>query len=81
MTDALTEAIEARFEDIEAIEDPVERFRMGRELRATCADTEQRVIRIEQAIAEELKEGRTWFAVGKLLGVTGSRAEQIAKGR
>lgn len=81
MTDALTEAIEARFEDIEATEDPVERFRMGRELRAKCADAEQRVIRIEQVIAAELKEGRTWLDVGKLLGVTGSRAEQIAKGR
>lgn len=81
MTDALNVAIEARFKDIEATTDLVERFRKGRELRATAANVDQRVIRHEQIIVERLKEGRTWAEVGALLELTGSRAEQIAKGR
>jgi hypothetical protein len=36
---------------------------------------------IEKAIVAELKTGRPWREVGELLGVSGSRAEQIAKGR
>jgi hypothetical protein len=36
---------------------------------------------MERAVVNELKQDRPWREVGELLGVSGSRAEQIAKGR
>lgn len=81
MTHALTPSIEAAIEDIAAVIDPVERFNEGRKIRSAFADGERKVMQIQQAAVEELKQERTWAQVGELLGVTGSRAEQIAKGR
>lgn len=81
MTNALTASIEAAIEDIAAVADPVERFSAGRKLRSELNDGDRRVMRIQQSAVEELKQGRTWAQVGEILGVTGSRAEQIAKGR
>lgn len=81
MTNALTASIEAAIEDIAAVADPVERFNEGRKIRAEFSDGDRRVMLLQQSAVEELKQGRTWAQVGEALGVTGSRAEQIAKGR
>jgi hypothetical protein len=81
MTEALTSAIESETARITGIEDAVERFREVREFRAAMADGDRIGREMERAIVAELKQGRPWREVGELLGVSGSRAEQIAKGR
>jgi hypothetical protein len=81
MTEALTSAIESETERIARIEDLAERFRAVRLFRADIADGDRIGREMEKAIVAELKEGRPWREVGELLGVSGSRAEQIAKGR
>lgn len=81
MTEALTSAIESETGRIASIEDLVERFRAVRLFREDIADGDRIGREMEQAIVAELKEGRPWREVGALLGVSGSRAEQIAKGR
>jgi hypothetical protein len=81
MTEALTAAIEAETGRLATIDDPVERFRAARRIRESLAHGDRAAKAIEKAAVVELKEGRPWREVGELLGVTGSRAEQIAKGR
>lgn len=81
MTEALTAAIESETGQIARIEDLVERFRAVRLFREDMADGDRIGRDMEKAIVAELKEGRPWREVGELLGVSGSRAEQIAKGR
>jgi hypothetical protein len=81
MTEALTSAIESETGRLAGITDPVERFHAVREFRQELAHGDRRGKELEQAVVSELKEGRPWRAVGELLGVSGSRAEQIAKGR
>lgn len=81
MTEALTSAIESETGRLAAISDPVERFHAVREFRQDLANGDRRGKDLEQAVVSELKEGRPWREVGELLGVSGSRAEQIAKGR
>lgn len=81
MTDALTTAIEDAIEDVAATADPVERYRQARILRAELIDGDHKLKAIQQAVALDLKTGRTWAQVGKALGVSGSRAEALAKGR
>jgi alkylhydroperoxidase/carboxymuconolactone decarboxylase family protein YurZ len=81
MTHALTDSITAAVEAVAAITDPVERYKDARERRTELNDGDRSLMLIQQAVAQELKEGRTWAHVGELLEVTGSRAEQIAKGR
>jgi hypothetical protein len=81
MTEALTSAIESETGRLASIEDLVERFRAVREFRDAMAHGDRIGRQIEKAIVAELKTGRPWREVGELLGVSGSRAEQIAKGR
>ena len=81
MTNALTPIINAAVRDVAAITDLVERYEEARQRRSELGDGDRDLMLIQQAVANELKEGRTWAKVGDLLGVTGSRAEQIAKGR
>jgi hypothetical protein len=81
MTEALTSAIESEMGRLAQITDPVERFHAVREYRQDLARGDRRGKELEQAVVSELKEGRPWREVGELLGVSGSRAEQIAKGR
>lgn len=81
MTEALTSAIETAADELAAISDPVERYRETRKLRAKLADGDTIFRAVEQRAVNEIKEGRPWREVGDLLGVSGSRAEQIAKGR
>lgn len=81
MTNALTDSITAAVDDVAAIADPVERYQKARERRTELQTGDRSLMLIQQAVAQELKTGRTWAEVGALLEVTGSRAEQIAKGR
>ncbi|MGW0312045.1 hypothetical protein [Streptomyces flavidovirens] len=53
-------------EQYKAIKDLEERF-----------DTDMK--QLKAAIANRLHDGRSWGEVGKILGVTGSRAEQISR--
>lgn len=81
MTDALTAAIETVTEQVAAISDPIERYQAARKIRVQLGDGDRTLMSIQQKVAAGLKPGRTWAEVGDLLGVTGSRAEQIAKER
>ncbi|MET7429604.1 hypothetical protein ABZT16_11480 [Streptomyces flaveolus] len=77
MTEALETAERALIEAVREIGDDVERYQAVKELEARL-DTSLRKVKAEIAIA--LHEERSWNQVGKLLGVTGSRAEQISRG-
>lgn len=81
MTEALTSTIESETGRLAQIANPVERFHAVREFRQALAAGERAAKEIEQVAVGELKEDRPWREVGELLGVSGSRAEQIAKGR
>lgn len=74
---ALDEAADALTNALRAISDPVERYNAARTLES------QLICEIKQVkaeVAQELHPNRTWRDVGDLLGVTGSRAEQISRG-
>lgn len=81
MTEALATAIETATAEVAAITDPIERYYAARKCRATLASGDRELKDLQQDIANHLKAGRTWAEVGELLGVTGSRAEALAKGR
>ena len=77
MTNSLEATANSLFEELDKISDLVERyqaiknleFRLDRDLKEAKAK-----------VARNLYDGRTWEQVGELLGVTGSRAEQISRG-
>jgi hypothetical protein len=81
MTEALTSAIESETGRLAEITDLVERFHAVREFRQALAEGDRSGKALERAVVSELKKDRPWREVGELLGVSGSRAEQIAKGR
>lgn len=81
MTEALTSAIASEATRIEEIDDPVARFHAIREFRQSVAEGDRVGRSMESVVISELKRGRAWREVGELLGMSGSRAEQIAKGR
>lgn len=81
MTEALTSTIESETGRLAQIPDAVERFHAARALREALTAANRRTLEIEREAVSELKEGRAWREVGELLGVSGSRAEQIARGR
>jgi len=81
MTEALTSAIESETGRLARIPNPVERFHAVREFRESLAMGDRIARELEKAAISELKEGRSWREAGELLGVSGSRAEQIARGR
>jgi hypothetical protein len=81
MTEALTSLIESETGRLAQISDAVERFHAAREYREALAAGDRKCRELEQAAAGELKQGRAWREVGELLGMSGSRAEQIARGR
>ena len=58
------------------ISDPVERYQAAKEWEVE-ADHDLKEVKAE--VAKELKLRRSWKRVGELLGVTGSRAEQISR--
>jgi hypothetical protein len=81
MTEAFTSAADSELSRIEEIPDLVERFHAFREFRQSVADIDRASRAKESAVVNELKQDRPWREVGELLGISGSRAEQIAKGR
>lgn len=81
MTEALTSTIESETGRLAQIPDAVERFHAARELREALTVGDRKVRDLERDAVCELKEGRPWREVGELLGMSGSRAEQIARGR
>jgi hypothetical protein len=77
MTESLDTAERALIAAVRDISDNVERYRAVKELEFRL-DRSLREVKAE--IAKNLYEGRSWNQVGNLLGVTGSRAEQISRG-
>ena len=77
---AMTNTLEAHttslVEAIREISDDVERYQAVRNLEVQL-DADFKDVKAE--IARNLHEGRSWQQVGDLLGVTGSRAEQISR--
>jgi hypothetical protein len=81
MTNALTAAIAATTEEVAAVEDLVERYEAARQARTLYKNGDRDLMLIQQEVTNTLKPGRTWAEVGSMLGITGSRAEQVARGR
>ncbi|MFF2184589.1 hypothetical protein [Streptomyces sp. NPDC058155] len=81
MTDALTTTIETATEHVAGIADPVERYQAARAVRSQLGTGDRALRLIQQEIIQSLKPTRTWAEVGKMIGVSGSRAEQLASGR
>ncbi|MFV8127513.1 hypothetical protein [Streptomyces syringium] len=81
MTEALKAAVATAVAEVAAIPDLVERYQAARSTRGQLSEGDRALKLVQQEIARLLKPGKTWAEVGKILGVTGSRAEQIAKGR
>jgi hypothetical protein len=77
MTESLDTAERALIAAVREISDDVERYRAVKELEVRL-DRSLREVKAE--VAQNLYEGRSWNQVGQLLGVTGSRAEQISRG-
>lgn len=77
MTEALDAAENALINAIRQISDDVDRYQAIKNLEARLLP----LFKQESAgIASRLHSDRSWSEVGKLLGVTGSRAEQISRG-
>lgn len=77
MTDSLDPAVSALVDALDEITDPVERYQAVKSIE-TRLDVALKKIKAD--IATTLYDGRSWDQVGKLIGVTGSRAEQISRG-
>lgn len=77
MTDSLETARVSLIDALNEISDDVERYQAVKNLEAWL-DRALREVKATAAI--NLYDGRTWSQVGELLGVTGSRAEQISRG-
>lgn len=76
MTPTLDAAITSLLDALRNVEDPVERYEAIRhaEVQIVAAFKKERA-----AIASGLHDERSWSQVGSMLGVTGSRAEQISR--
>jgi hypothetical protein len=65
---------------LKGVNDPLERFRSTRAFRSKLSGAERGFTHIQRAAVLELKQaGHSWRQVGNLLGISGARAEQIAK--
>lgn len=76
MTEALDTATASLISELNGISNDVERYKAAEALKARI-DREVKTVKAE--VAKSLYEGRSWASVGELLGVTGSRAEQISR--
>ncbi|MFE2326107.1 hypothetical protein ACFXD5_19630 [Streptomyces sp. NPDC059385] len=76
MTEALDTATTSLIGALNDIDDDVERYEAAEALKARI---DREVKDVKANVAKSLYDGRSWAAVGKLLGVTGSRAEQISR--
>jgi hypothetical protein len=73
---AIAEAADALIDALRRISDPVERYEVAREIEARLV---AEIKQVKASSALELHPNRSWREVGDLLGVTGSRAEQISR--
>ncbi|MBP2581893.1 hypothetical protein J3A78_002371 [Streptomyces sp. PvR006] len=76
MTDAVETAERALIAALKEIGDAVERYEAVKELEARL---DRSLKGMKADVAKELYVDRSWNQVGKMLGVTGSRAEQISR--
>ncbi|MFB8393685.1 hypothetical protein [Streptomyces yangpuensis] len=76
MTPTLDTAIASLLAALNQIEEPVERYEAIRHAEAHLTAEFKRG---RASIATALHQERSWAQVGELLGVTGSRAEQISR--
>jgi DNA-directed RNA polymerase specialized sigma subunit len=77
MTDPLDTAERAVSDAIREFTEDVERYQAIKQLETRI----ERIFKTAKAeVATNLHQGRSWKQVGELLGVTGSRAEQISRG-
>lgn len=77
MTESLEAARVSLVDALNEISDDIERYQAVKALEVRLDyDFKQ----IKSKVARNLYDGRTWEQVGELLGVTGSRAEQISRG-
>ncbi|MEU0354934.1 hypothetical protein [Streptomyces cyaneofuscatus] len=76
MTDTLEARATSLIAAIKEISNDVERYQAVKNLEVQL-DADLKDVKAE--IAQNLHEGRSWQQVGDLLGVTGSRAEQISR--
>jgi hypothetical protein len=77
MTDSLEAARTSLIDALTEISDDVERYQAVKNLEAWL---DSALREVKATAATNLYDGRTWSQVGELLGVTGSRAEQISRG-
>ncbi|MDX3353921.1 hypothetical protein PV703_11485 [Streptomyces sp. ME01-24h] len=77
MAESLDPAVATLMAAIAPISDPIERYQAVKELEQLI---DRNLKQAKADIANELHTDRSWNEVGKLLGVTGSRAEQISRG-
>lgn len=80
MTAVLSSA-RAEVQGLDSIDDLVARYRKSREIRAEVEESARLVKSKQQEIVLELKANRSWREVGELLDISGSRAEQISRGK
>lgn len=76
MTDSIDTAERALVAALKEISDAVERYEAVKALESRL-DLSFKEIKAD--VAKELYADRSWNQVGKMLGVTGSRAEQISR--
>lgn len=76
MTDTLEARATSLLNAIKEISDEVERYQAVQDLEVQLGAGFKEA---KAEIALALHEGRTWQQVGDMLGVTGSRAEQISR--
>ena len=77
MTESLDAAEHTLIAAVREISDDVDRYQAVKELEVRLGAS---LREIKAEAARNLYEGRSWSQVGELLGVTGSRAEQISRG-
>lgn len=77
MTDSLEAAAVSLVDELNKISDDVARYQAVKDLEAWL---DRNLRQVKATVASNLYDGRTWGQVGELLGVTGSRAEQISRG-
>lgn len=77
MTQSLDAAEQTLIAAIREISGDADRYQAARDLEGRLSTS---LKEIKAEAARNLHEGRSWSQVGELLGVTGSRAEQISRG-
>lgn len=87
MSEPLTTAIETATAAVAALSDPIERFAAAKAVREQLDGGDSALKDLQQAVVRGLYDDwtgpdrRSFRAVGRLLGITAQRAEQLYKGR